>query len=113
MNGTPIKGSHWVAISFAEMGSCKIHSVELDWETARADDFEIQLRLPGENIFKSVAQKRDARRISADGKHITDTVLLTEASVAEEVRVFINQAATNWGVSLWQFDIFGHCTTAT
>jgi hypothetical protein len=42
MSGTPLAGTQWVTLEL-ESG-CIAHRAVLDWETARADDYELQLR---------------------------------------------------------------------
>ena len=99
---------------------CVVSRIVLDWETARADDYVVQQlrRDAGDRSGASadvgdwvdVPTKRTSRDRSA--KHVVDTLELSpnaQRSTASEYRVLIHKPATNWGVSLWRFELWGMC----
>ena len=114
MSGTPIPGSHWVAIELA--ASCVAHEARLDWETACADAFDLQVAIaPGQwETLQVIGRNR-----TVGNQHIKDSLLLSSARAVElqkrshqvplEYRVFIREPATQWGVSLWRFELWGRC----
>lgn len=114
MSGTPIRGPHWVRLSLARRAPCAVARIELDWETACADDYIIEVRGAGcaaadgcPWAAQSVVRRpRQAR----GGQHLVDIVDVTPAATRVwELRVWMARPATQWGVSLWQVDVFGSC----
>jgi hypothetical protein len=122
MYGTPLKGPQWVAIELAQR--CVPERVILDWETSYADDYEFQVRIAigTGDTWAPVKTKRSSRDKSQK-QHIVDVLSVDDAAQAQlratsaaepqlthEFRVYIQRPATQWGVSLWRFELWGDCT---
>ena len=131
MSGTPIKGNHWITLSPRNHSKRTVHRhphfvvdrVVLDWETAHAKDYDLQ-RLRDdvkrsnahwENLDLSPVGKRMSSR-----KHNIDTLSFkahhsdadgSPPHVSEPlsaIRLFIHKPGTQWGSSLWRFEVWGY-----
>ena len=79
----------------------------LDWETARADEYELQARR-GDGAWVTLPTVRTKR--TKTKQHVVDELAVKEVqAAAEEYRVLIRRPATSWGVSLWRFEVWGSC----
>ena len=113
MNGTPLPGAQWVAVEL-EAG-CVARAAVLDWETAHADDYELQERIAGLSALRW--QTLEATRVSRNSshQHVVDKLQVlhhdreARNAVGHEYRVYIRKPATQWGVSLWRFELWGEC----
>jgi hypothetical protein len=142
MGGTAIKGSHWVVMHFNnQIGPVIAESIIIDWETAYADDYLIQVPDSNSNansnangidwrtIFDGSDPAHAGRRSSiSSGKspgrgaeafplHIVHTIDLTgddgNGVEMSHMRLFIRKGAKPWGVSIWQLDVKGYSATDT
>ncbi|KAJ1461763.1 hypothetical protein M885DRAFT_611373 [Pelagophyceae sp. CCMP2097] len=114
MKGTPIPGEHWIQY-WIEIGKrCTVEKAVLDWETARADDYEVQMDIDG--IWVSLRLMRYSRDESVK-QHVVD-VLIRPATTPEPeqtsqvFRLLIRKPATKWGASLWRFELWADCEDA-
>ena len=110
MGGTAIPGPHNVEINFGR--DVRVCSVEIDWETAYADDYAIHL--DGERVFDGAAP--ETRRVRTSGAspgvkgrpaHVVHDVTLDECTPARALTIHINRGATPWGVSIWHVSVMG------
>ncbi|KNC50549.1 uncharacterized protein AMSG_00710 [Thecamonas trahens ATCC 50062] len=123
MSGTPIAGPHWLEMALAE--AALPTKIVLDWETARADDYVVKARnaesgewgvvlesSPGRKTSRGWARARDAEQ-GAGEKHIMHVwedqqpKASKQSNLCDALRLEIAAPATQWGVSLWQFAVWG------
>jgi beta-glucosidase len=78
-----------------------ISRVHIDWETARAKDFDIQVSSDGNN-WTTVSQQRN----TAGGNHsISNITDLT--AIGRYVRMYGLTRTTQWGYSIWEMQVHG------
>eukprot|EP00934_Nitzschia_sp_Nitz4_P003665 Nitzschia sp. Nitz4//scaffold8_size234185//66468//67037//NITZ4_001247-RA/size234185-processed-gene-0.150-mRNA-1//-1//CDS//3329559776//3655//frame0 len=132
MHGTAIKGAHWVQLDFGT--EIVPEKIELDWEAAYSDKYRLEasnLPITGntpedENnknvwiLFDSTdATQMGTVQIEKLGQspgvksktplHIVHTIdSLQSKQKFRYLRLYILKSAMGWGVSLWQFDVFGY-----
>ena len=111
MGGTAIPGPHKVEIEFGR--DVSVCSVEIDWETAYAEDYAIAA--DGVRVFDGAAPGT-SRRARMSGKspgvkgrplHVVHDVTLDDCVPARALTIHINRGATPWGVSIWHVGIMG------
>ena len=87
--------------------------VEIDWETAYAEDYTIAA--DGERVFDGAAPGA-SRRARMSGKspgvkgrplHVVHDITLDECTPARALTIDIHRGATPWGVSIWHVGIMG------
>ena len=128
MKGTPIRGPHWLEVDLGR--PCRVTRFLLDWETAFASDYTV-LGLAAATAAAPGLEDAATPVVLADGaavssvtrakQHVThDLPAAAAASSAappppwvQKVRLEIRKPATQWGVSLWQFQVFGVCRDTT
>jgi hypothetical protein len=119
MHGTAIPGVHWVVLEFPT--PVTISKIVLDWEAAFARDYRIEVSNDQRDwhvLFDSHVDS-DRRTSQEFGQspgvksktplHIKHTVTMLEV-IPESysfLRLYIRKSAMGWGVSLWQFDVYG------
>ena len=110
MGGTAIPGSHKVEIDLGR--DVSVCSVEIDWETAYADDYAIHL--DGKRVFDGAVP--ETRRVRTSGSspggkgrpaHVVHDITLDECTPARALTIRINRGATPWGVSIWHVSVMG------
>ena len=110
MGGTAIPGSHKVEIDLGR--DVSVCSVEIDWETAYADDYTIHL--DGKRVFDGAVP--ETRRVRTSGSspgvkgrpaHVVHDITLDECTPARALTIRINRGATPWGVSIWHVSVMG------
>lgn len=110
MGGTAIPGAHKVEIDLGR--DVRVCSVEIDWETAYADDYTIHL--DGERVFDGAAP--ETRRVRTSGAspgvkgrpaHVVHEITLDECAPARALTIDIHRGATPWGVSIWHVGVMG------
>jgi hypothetical protein len=124
MSGTPLPAPQWVAVEL-EAG-CSAQQVVLDWETACADIYDVQVRGVGRGWeqWRTLETTRISRKISP--QHVVDDLRLQPRqhdgertatrdgeSRALEYRIYVRKLATRWGVSLWRIQLWGDCAGHT
>ena len=86
LSGTPLPGAQWISVALA--AGCVASQVLLDWETARADDYELQVRdaaaTDGSEGSTELAEgsvwrllwkaASDVRRRTTSDKHVIDVL---------------------------------------
>ena len=111
MGGTAIPGPHNVEINFGR--DVRVCSVEIDWETAYAEDYTIAA--DGVRVFDGAAPGA-SRRARMSGKspgvkgrplHVVHVITLDECTPARALTIHINRGATPWGVSIWHVGVMG------
>ena len=111
MGGTAIPGSHKVEIDLGR--DVRVCSVEIDWETAYAEDYTIAA--DGVRVFDGAAPGA-SRRARMSGKspgvkgrpaHVVHDITLDECVPARALTIDIHRGATPWGVSIWHVGIMG------
>ena len=116
-------------------GPIIVTSIILDWETAYADKYRIEAsstrsisgrkRDDDNDIWVlydgTDPQQQSLRSVSEHGQspgvkekrplHVVHTLSLTNGNIERRpiryLRLHVLKSATGWGVSLWQFDVFG------
>ncbi|KAL3945494.1 MAG: hypothetical protein SGBAC_000393 [Bacillariaceae sp.] len=126
MHGTAIKGAHWLKLDFGR--EIIVDKVILDWEAAYADLYKLEGSLfdlsndDGADkwiLFDGTDSSQEHRRTTeTSGQspgvktktplHIIHTIDgFTEKKPIRYLRVFVDRSKMGWGVSLWQFDVYG------
>ncbi|MDH6224145.1 MULTISPECIES: discoidin domain-containing protein [Streptomyces] len=93
--------NQWLRVDLG--ASASVTRVVLRWEAAHAADYRIQFSPDGTTWT-------DARKVTG-GDGGTDTVDVS--GTARHVRMYADRRATQWGVSLWEFQVFGTTGTAS
>ncbi len=90
----------------------RVCSVEIDWETAYAEDYTIAA--DGVRVFDGAAP--GARRERMSGKspgvkgrplHVIHDITLDVCRLARALTIDIHRGATPWGVSIWHVGVMG------
>jgi hypothetical protein len=93
--------NQWIAVDLG--GYYELSGVTLRWETASASEYLVQVSLDGSN-WRSVVHCWCGRP--------TDRLTVPNA-FARYVRVYGLVRATPWGISLWEFEVYGTPVTLT
>eukprot|EP00966_Prymnesium_polylepis_P014698 339533-Prymnesium_polylepis.1 len=73
MSGSPLRGPQWVAVELA--AGCTAWEAVLDWETACADDYLLQVRAAEQQqAWDSLEATRLSRKVSR--QHVVDRLRL-------------------------------------
>ena len=113
MQGTPIRGGHWVEVDLER--PCRISSATIDWETAYASGYVLYGKGGGGGGMKGTGVQLAAgsQASTATSKQHVKHALQVEGGAAGEwvrtVRLEIRKPATRWGVSVWNLSLFGQC----
>jgi len=109
MTGAPIPGAHWVQIDLQAV--CSVQHVVLDWETALAKRFDVEIRPSADAPWRRVATQKQAKVVGRKKKqHVLHRLRVEQvAHGARFVRVALRQRATKWGMSLWRVEVWGRC----
>ncbi len=126
MGGTAIPGKHWILLDFGESKSIQVDKVILDWETAYSKLYRIEGSQDDRNEdgwctlydgSDSTQEKRRSEEISGQSPgvkqkmplHVVHTLSISDnnCSALRYLRLYIKKPARPWGVSLWQFDVYG------
>jgi hypothetical protein len=88
----------WIAVDLG--GTYNIYRVVLNWETAYASDYALQISNDGVtwNTFRSMSK----------GSAGVDDLGVT--AIGRYVRMLAYSRGTPWGVSLWEFEVYGTAT---
>ena len=126
MGGTAIPGAHWVTIDFNRL--VRAYRAVVDWETAFANDYRIQVRISLEEAWTVLYDgtiEADRRRFltrSETGQspgvkakrplHILHDIDISRGAATMSLpfrflQLYIDRPAAGWGVSVWQLDVFG------
>jgi hypothetical protein len=132
MHGKNIPGTHWIQLDFGS--EIIADKVVLDWEAAYADQYRLEGSLEpistatGETVedgslwilFDGTDQSQQAARaVEEIGQspgvktktplHVVHTLYpLQTRKPLRYLRLYILKSAMGWGVSLWQFDVYGY-----
>jgi len=123
MGGTAIPGQHWVQLEFRS--SIHVTSIVLDWEAAFAEEYRLEGRVSLDNgewcvLYDNSDEMHKSRRVVKESGqspgvkrkmplHVVHTISMdVERDCPIEIlRLFIKKPFRVWGVSLWQFDVYG------
>eukprot|EP00802_Teleaulax_amphioxeia_P027230 Tamp_28512.p1 GENE.Tamp_28512~~Tamp_28512.p1 ORF type:complete len:154 (+),score=9.58 Tamp_28512:276-737(+) len=130
MSGTPIEGEHWVEVDL-ETPSL-VSRVLIDWESAYSNEYSILGRLRPHDKWMEMANPKSAHlKSSTQPKHVVHEFDVPEdwkyrhmnmpalaltaygkscqapAAAVRYVRLEIKRRATQWGVSVWRFQLYG------
>ena len=110
MGGTAIPGPHKVEIDLGR--DVQVCSVEIDWETAYAEDYTIAA--DGVRVFDGAAPGGRRERTSGASPgvkgrpaHVVHDITFDECAPARALTIHINRGATPWGVSIWHVSVMG------
>lgn len=131
MHGKNIPGSHWVHLDFGT--EIVVDKIILDWEAAYADHYRLEGSLEPITDETSKTEKvwiifdgtdpsqRNSRSVEKSGQspgvktktplHVVHTLHPLQQPSQRPLRylrLYILKSAMGWGVSLWQFDVFGY-----
>lgn len=127
MGGTAIPGHHWVVLDFPR--PIFVNSAVVDWETAFATAYRIEggngekwdvlydgslpesEQLPNQRTSHEYGQSPGVKEKMP--LHVVHKINLSPVGKENNkpytrVRLYVLRPARGWGVSLWQFDIYGH-----
>eukprot|EP00929_Paragymnodinium_shiwhaense_P013368 TRINITY_DN121229_c0_g1_i1.p1 TRINITY_DN121229_c0_g1~~TRINITY_DN121229_c0_g1_i1.p1 ORF type:complete len:248 (+),score=35.24 TRINITY_DN121229_c0_g1_i1:84-827(+) len=129
MGGTAIPGAHWVVLEFSQSVAAK--KIVLDWEAAYADCYRLEGRQEWgeddegwETLFDSTKTGKPFKPASAKRSvvqtgqspgvkfkmplHVIHTIDLPTTQITfKYLRLYIARPGHGWGVSLWQFNVWG------
>ena len=103
MQGEPIPGPHWVEVDLERVA--EVRSMLLDWETAHATDWSLRTRVAVEDAWQDAEVQ--AREVSRGEQHVVQDAQLVSVVQARFLRLTINAPATQWGASLWRWQVWG------
>lgn len=119
LSGMPIPGPHWVELTFNHPIQ-EISDVIIDYETAFANDYAIEVCSDGSDLsmitgckeWKQVLRSSQAKRsikVSNTPQHVLHQVDInyTSDKAIRKVRLYIYRPATKWGTSIWRFEVWG------
>ena len=110
MQGEPIPGIHWVEIDLlSEVVVCK---VLIDWETASSADWVVESRLCNSCDWSVVSDTTDPKAISevqSREQHVLQVSFAPPMwnTRSRHLRLTIRGLATQWGASIWRFQVWG------
>lgn len=111
MSGSPIPGPHWLEMELQlTSGGARVERVVLDWEDAYSTQWTLQGRLSKEAQWEDMAQGSDHPLGARSKWHVLQEVRLSPPSTATPVRylrLLIHGPSTQWGSSLWRFQVWG------
>lgn len=134
MHGKQIPGEHWIQLEFEHQNqndtTVVCDRIVLDWETAYADDYVLEASLEpiaenpnNKNVWvlfdgRNQTQVASMRSVTESGRspgvteplplHVVHEIRLGKSSRPFSfLRLHILKSKTGWGVSLWQFDVYG------
>ncbi len=87
--------NQWLSVDLGS--SFYLTAIRLQWETAYASEYHIQTSQNGSTWTNAVTQ--------TNGQGGVEVIRLN--TEARYVRVFASKRATEWGVSLWEFEVYG------
>ncbi len=93
--------NQWIYVDLGK--AYNLSSVVLDWETAYASSYDIDVSLDGQSW--TTVYHTD----SGDGG--VDSLIFSNPPMARYVRMYGIKKATQWGFSLWEFKVFGSLST--
>jgi hypothetical protein len=113
MSGTPIPGEHWLEVDLG--AAFELTRFVLIWEKALATRYTLRGRLFEDGGWADLALGRDAASPHSDETHIVHVLDATRKQCgaascivrARFVRLVIAEPATQWGASLWRFEVWG------
>ncbi|KAL3923546.1 MAG: hypothetical protein SGARI_006198 [Bacillariaceae sp.] len=129
MHGQNIPGKHWIIMEFTE--PIVVSKMVLDWETAYCKDYVVEGSM--EAIVDGEDNHDDNLLTLFDGREPNDQAIRSEQKFGQSpgvkqkmplhivhtipfvhsskpvkyLRLHILKSVTGWGVSLWQWDIYG------
>jgi hypothetical protein len=128
MNGEPIPGEHWVEIDLGNL--YRIRKLLIDWETAYSVSWSIMGKVSEDSDWKELCVGKDAFVTSKNKKHIIHEIIFQGKDVIDDnfeltphdkqvvlkeidffvrfVRLQIFRPSTQWGSSIWRFQIWGY-----
>lgn len=126
MHGTAIKGQHWVTLEFSSPSTINVSKVVIDWEAAYAKFYRLEGKQTDHGNWCILYDGNDnseefRRKVKETGQspgvkfkmplHVIHTIDLHDISdkcpSLRYLRLFINKSEMGWGVSIWQFDVYG------
>lgn len=130
MNGEPIPGPHWIEMDLQD--TYWLRRFVIDWETAYSKFWTIEVKQKAEEDWQVICSGTDAVLREKRKQHIIQEVQLAgrhEIIVNEEygikvtedrnalpalsrpvrfVRLHISMPSTQWGSSIWRFQVWGY-----
>lgn len=128
MHGKNIPGTHWIMLDFGT--EVVVDRIVLDWEAAYSDQYRLEGSLEPISTESPAAEKvwtlfdgtdpsqKSSRSVEEVGQspgvkmktplHVVHKLYpLQTRKPLRYLRLYILTSAMGWGVSLWQFDVFG------
>ena len=113
MQGVPIPGPHWVKIDLGR--SAEVARVELDFETAFAKGYKIELSDSGSDAIGDWTTvfwtQKGSGKPSAKQHVVHNADILGGRALpgptGRWIRVTLTELGTTWGVSLWEVRVYG------
>ena len=113
MQGTPIPGQHWVKIDLGR--PAEVARVELDFETAFAKGYKIELSgstADAGGDWATVYTTQEGSGKPSAKQHVVHNADLLggrppPAPTGRWIRVTLTELGTAWGVSLWEVRVYG------
>lgn len=126
MHGTNIPGTHWILLDFG--ADIIVDKIVLDWEAAFADKYKLEGSMddpsknqtskwtlfdgtdPSQEKYRSTVKTGQSPGVKTKTPlHVIHTIFpIKVKKPLRYLRLYIQKSAMGWGVSLWQFDVFGN-----
>ncbi len=106
MSGTPLPGEHWVQVDLER--AADVDRVVLVFETAFSKRYSIQARLYEDAGWATIGTAERAATTHRSAQQVVHDVAVARGVRARYVRVVLHEPATQWGVSLWRVECWGH-----
>jgi allantoicase len=111
LTGVPIPGEHWVEVDLGRPSY--MSRFIIDWETGFSQDYAVfgRLNSDSEHQLVQLADSKQAKVIGSRKQHLIHEIAISSGAVRsrqyQHIRLLIRKPATQWGVSIWRFQVYG------
>lgn len=106
MQGRPILGEHYLLLTLRN--HAVITRCLIDWETGYSDHYTISGGNSSTGPFNTLVESKDRRVISVTYQHIIHELWVKSNSPVQFVKLTIKRPSTEWGASVWRFQVHGY-----
>jgi len=108
MNGSPMRLPQWITVDLG--ANYIVTAAEVDWETAFARQYEIKTSRVASSGFNTIFEEKEGDGTAHKEQHVLHKVTISKEkqTPGRYVRLVLLQSGTNWGISVWHFDLYGY-----
>jgi len=111
MQGGAMPLPQWLTVDLGD--EHVVTRVEIDWETAFARQYEIKISKVASSGFVTLFEEQDGNGDQTSDKHILHKVAIPQSKLGMQhagryVKLILLQSGTDFGISVWHFDIYGY-----